>query len=230
LLTVTSLTSLIAAFVSGYCTVAVVSVVPFYLTVHETPSELVAASLLTLYLGRLLSQWPVGALSDRLDRRTVLSGLAIVVGILMIPLSFGPGEGKAIAGELGVLVQGIAFVCFLALGAALFPIYSVASSLAFDRADEESFLKVSTTLLIAYSVGSIAGPFCVMLLSAYIEDLALPASILAMMGLLTFVSLLRRSTVQGPTKRTPSRTIPLSSVEIAQSASNVIEQNSTDQE
>jgi hypothetical protein len=52
-----------------------------------------------------------------------------------------------------------------ALGGMLFPIYSVASALAFDRAEGRSMIDISTSLLVIYSIGSIAGPFTVMAIS-----------------------------------------------------------------
>jgi MFS family permease len=225
LVTITSVTAGLAAFVSGFATISTITIVPFYMTEHDVPSELVALSLFAVYSGRLLSQWPVGSMSDRFDRRTVLAALSAIVILLMIMVLFvGPGEGRAVRGEAGPALQGLAFLTSIILGAALFPIYSVASSLAFDRAEERSMLDVSTTLLVIYSLGSIAGPFTIMLLSDYLGDFALPLGAGAACFLLAVVALLRRSTVQAPAEHTPAGVVPGSSLEMAQAAANVVEE------
>lgn len=224
LVTITSKTAGLAAFVSGFSTVAIVTIIPFYLAKHDTPSKLVALGLFALYLGRLFSQWPVGFLSDRLDRRTVLGGLSMLVAALMVTLVLlGPSEGKALSGELGLAMQGLVFILAIALGAALFPIYSVASSLAFDRADEQSMLEVSTTLLVIYSLGSIAGPFTVMLLTPYLGDYSLMVSVSVACVVLMFASGLRKSMVAPPAEHTAASFVPEGSLEMARAVANVAE-------
>jgi len=224
LVTITSKTAALGAFVSGFSTVAIVTIIPFHLAEHDAPSKLVAMGLFALYLGRLLSQWPVGVLSDRLDRRTVLAGLSIIVTVLMVTmLLVGPTEGKAIRGELGLVMQGLAFATAMALGAVLFPIYSVASSLAFDRANEQSILEASTTLLVIYSIGSIAGPFTVMFLSSFLGDNSLMIAVSVACMALAIASMLRRSIVAAPADHTPASFIPEGSLTMAQAVANVAE-------
>jgi MFS family permease len=230
MLTITSRTASIAVFVSGFVVVSIISVMPFYLTEHGVAGELVAASLAVLYLGRLIFQWPIGALSDRLDRRTVLVALSTVVAALMVTsLLFGPNDGKAFSGELGPYMQGGAFLVTLLLGGVLFPIYSVASSLAFDRAEGKSMIDISTSLLVIYSIGSIAGPFTVMAVSEITGGPALPICVFAACALIVGTGLFRRVSTVVPSEHVPSTTItPESSVGMVQAAASVVEEQTHD--
>lgn len=230
ILTITSRTASIAVFVSGFAVVSLVSVMPFYLTEHGIAGELVAMALATLYLGRLIFQWPIGALSDRMDRRTILVALAAVVAALMIlGIVVGTNDGQAFSGALGPAMQGGVFFITMLLGGMLFPIYSVASSLAFDRAEGRSMIDISTSLLVIYSLGSIAGPFTVMAISEFLEGPALPISVLAACALIIATGLLRKATVIEPTEHISSAGIaPESSVEMAMATATVVEEQSKD--
>jgi MFS family permease len=231
LLTITSKTASIAAFVSGFAIVSLISILPFYLTEHGVAGELVALSLATLYLGRLIFQWPIGALSDRMDRRTMLVALATVVAALaVLMILIGARDVEAFSGTLGPLVQGGVFLVTLLLGGMLFPIYSVASSLAFDRAEGRSMIDISTSLLVIYSLGSIAGPFTVMAISEIIEGPALPLSVLASCALIIGTGLYRKISIVVATEHVPSTVItPESSLEMVQAAATVIEEQANDQ-
>jgi MFS family permease len=230
ILTITSKTASVGAFVSGFAVVSFLSIVPFYLTEHGVEGELVAMTLATLYLGRLIFQWPVGSLSDRLDRRTVLVALSAVVAALMVLMILaGSQDGSALNGTLGPLMQGGAFLITLLLGGMLFPIYSVASSLAFDRAEGRSMIDISTSLLVIYSLGSIAGPFIVMAVSEIIEEPALPLCILAACALIIGTGLFRKVYRVVPTEHVSSTTItPESSIEMVQAAASVVEEQTDD--
>ena len=230
ILTITSMTASIAAFVSGFIVVSIISILPFYLTEHEVTAELVAISLAALYLGRLLFQWPIGSISDRLDRRTILVVLsAIVAALMVLMILVGVRDGGILSGDFGPLMQGGAFLIILLLGGMIFPIYSVASSLAFDRAEGKSMIDISTSLLVVYSLGSIAGPFAVMAISEIIEEPALPVCILAACALIIGTGLFRKASVAEPTEHMPSTVIiPESSVEMVQAAAEVVEEQADD--
>jgi MFS family permease len=223
----------VGAFSSGFARAAYISIVPFYLRTHGLDENLIALSLAMLYLGRLVFQWPVGLISDRFDRRTVLAVLSLVVAAITL-LEILPGkigstylyEGRIFAGEAGTVMQVGAFLLVLLLGGALFPIYSVASSLAFDRAEGRSMVGISTALLIAYSVGSIAGPFAVMVTDSLFGESALAICILAVCVLSAVVGLYKRTTTAGPSQHVPSSAsvVPETSLEMAHIAGQQAEE------
>lgn len=94
--------------------------------------------------GGALSQFPLGRISDRLDRRYVimvcmLSGSAIALLALILPAS---------------LIPLLMFV----FGACALPIYAVSLALANDNAREGKFIELGTGLLMINALGSIIGP------------------------------------------------------------------------
>jgi hypothetical protein len=148
-----------------------------------------------------------------------------MVGMILV----GSKDGGAFSGAFGPLIQGGTFLFVLLLGGILFPIYSVASALAFDRAEGKSMIDISTSLLVIYSLGSIAGPFTIMAVSEIIEGPALPVSILVASTLIVGTGLYRRVSVVASTEHVPSAVvIPESSVEMVQAAAAVIEEQTND--
>jgi drug/metabolite transporter (DMT)-like permease len=118
----------------------------------------------------------------------------------------------------------------LVLGGVLFPMYSVASSIAFDRAGGRSMVDISTSLLIAYSVGSIAGPFTIMLTSRIFGDSALHICILMACALTLFIALFKRATTEQSSQITPSAAtfVPDTSLEMAHVAGEQAEERLED--
>ncbi|WP_306262448.1 MFS transporter [Pararhizobium sp. IMCC21322] len=101
---------------------------------------------LTILTGALF-QLPVGWLSDRTDRRAVLIGLATVAGLAdLFFLIMQPRDVTVI------LITAAIF------GAMIFAMYPVIVAHANDHADKNSFLKISSGLLLVFGAGSILGP------------------------------------------------------------------------
>ena len=100
-----------------------------------------------------IAQIPVGYLSDRMDRRRVLIGLAII----------------AIIAEIGfILVQPddrmINLLLVSALGTAIYSMYPVIVAHASDHAPPNSHMQTSGGLLLVFGLGSIVGPLAAGLL------------------------------------------------------------------
>lgn len=99
--------------------------------------------------GGAIGQWPLGWLSDRMDRRVVLGAISFA--------------GVIIGAALWLLTADITHTGLIILaalwGAMSFPVYSVAVAHANDRADAGSFVMVSAGLLLMYGIGAIIGPF-----------------------------------------------------------------------
>jgi MFS family permease len=108
-----------------------------------------AGSLMTaVTIGAALFQLPVGKLSDGVDRRRVLLGLALSAGAIELVLGL---FGRSLIGwpllGLGVLLGGL-----------IATQYYTASAHANDRAGPERAINVASALLFLYSVGAITGP------------------------------------------------------------------------
>ncbi|MDZ7712918.1 MAG: MFS transporter, partial [Rhodovibrio sp.] len=102
-----------------------------------------------LQLGNLVIQWPLGALSDRTDRRLVIAGAtAAVVLVSAVLLSAGPA------------VTLVALIALFALwGGLAESIYAVSTAHANDRTQAGDYVVVSSTIPgRTWATGSTVGP------------------------------------------------------------------------
>ncbi|MEN5298866.1 MFS transporter [Brucella sp. TWI559] len=130
-------------------------------------TEIALMVSVTIAAGALM-QIPVGRISDLIDRRYVLAGvasLAALVGLLAFIIA--PSNGTVI-----IIMTG----CYGALAYALYP---VAVAHANDHASSESFVKVSSGLLLLYGFGTMLGP----LLAAAAMDIFWPSGLFAITAL-----------------------------------------------
>jgi MFS family permease len=111
----------------------------------EVPA--VATFMSVVIVSGALAQWPIGAASDRADRRRVLVG-----GALLASLS-----------ALAVMAVGArSFEALLATGALFgvcaMPLYGLGAAHANDHTAPGDFVEVSGGLFLAYGIGSVIGP------------------------------------------------------------------------
>lgn len=98
-------------------------------------------------LAGAVSQMPIGFLSDRMDRRKVLVGVALLAAAI--------DAGFILVGSHDQWIN-IGLAC--ALGAMIYAMYPVIIAHASDHAAEGQFIQVSGGLLMLYGIGAIAGP------------------------------------------------------------------------
>jgi MFS family permease len=98
-------------------------------------------------LGGSLIQFPLGRLSDRMDRRRVL--LACAVGAAAIGIIMAVVQPRSPA---AVTLLTILF------GAMIYPMYALTVAHANDFAAPDEFVKVAGGLLLLYGIGTMLGP------------------------------------------------------------------------
>lgn len=101
---------------------------------------------ITIFSGAVM-QLPAGRMSDRMDRRYVLAGLATVAGLSGLAITIIKPSGIAVLYGLISLY-----------GAMSYTLYSIIVAHANDYADSDKFVTVSGGLLLLYGVGTIIGP------------------------------------------------------------------------
>jgi MFS family permease len=101
-------------------------------------------------LGGALLQWPIGLLSDYMDRRIILAVSALASATLVL-LNYLFG------GLSTMLLYGIAFL----FGGFAFSIYSLSVAYVNDRLDPEQSLEGTRGLLQVYGVSAVIGPLLV---------------------------------------------------------------------
>ena len=143
----TSPVAAIAAFSVGMANGAFGTLAPVY--GHERGLDASGIALLFSIAAILgaVAQIPLGRLSDRIDRRIVLIGLAGLA---------------ALVGALTVLINPeagwIMYVLFAAYGFAANPIYAIAVAHANDFARDGDFAKIAGGMLLILGVGLAIGP------------------------------------------------------------------------
>lgn len=133
------------------------SLAPVFSVAYSGDISLTANFMTAVVFGGALGQWPLGWLSDRIDRRIVLAAIS-VAGVLIATVMW------LLAPQLsntGIITIGAMW------GAIAFPVYSISVAHANDRADAGSFVMVSAGLLLMYGIGAIIGPFIASAMMAY---------------------------------------------------------------
>lgn len=102
-------------------------------------------------LGVILSQYPIGWISDRFDRRTIIMLLSLLATLFC---------AVTLAG--GYYVTRLMLISLVtAFGVVSLPIYSLVIAHANDHLQKEQVLGASAKLVLLYGVGSIIGPILV---------------------------------------------------------------------
>lgn len=98
-------------------------------------------------MGGAFSQWPLGRMSDRIDRRWALLAASLAAAAIGLALTLTP-DGPHIH------LLGLAML----FGMGALPIYALCAAYANDRVDSEAFVEVSSLVLLAFGIGAIFGP------------------------------------------------------------------------
>lgn len=100
-----------------------------------------------VFIGGVVLQWPIGRLSDRLDRRRVIfvvTALAALTALLAVAIA----EVSAV-GQLAVV--------FL-FGGLAFPMYSLCVAHTNDALEPQQMVAASSNLVLAFGIGAAIGP------------------------------------------------------------------------
>ena len=108
----------------------------------------IAFFLASFVLGGAFSQYPVGWLADKFDRRWVLIWLSVAAIISCVITVAVPSTET----EIIMLKAGL-------FGLTTFPIFSVAAAHAHDFAGEHERVELSAALMFFFALGAIAAPY-----------------------------------------------------------------------
>lgn len=125
--------------------------------------------------GAAVMQLPAGALSDRIDRRTVIVAFAAAaVGVgLWMGLSARSGLAVSAADLLGIDREMAWVLAAFLYGAVAYPLYGLCVAHMNDFVDREDFVEASSGVLLLWSIGAAAGPF----LAGFAMSLAAPVAL-----------------------------------------------------
>jgi MFS family permease len=130
---------------AGLLSSAFYALTPVYLARIGFPAGDISRAMGIVLIGALLSQWPVGRLSDRLGRRATLGVVSLVAAV----------AAAALTVVRAPLVVDVLLFLYVAL---TFTLYGVIVSDVNDHVDQTRRVQTSATLLLVFSLGGAAGP------------------------------------------------------------------------
>lgn len=125
---------------------ALMTLLPVWGLRHGMDARAAAGTVSAVYLGAIALQVPVGWMSDRYSRRAAL----LVCGVVGL-------AGAALLVALS-LAAPVLFGLLFVWGGIVAAIYPVALSMAGDRFPADELVAVNAVVIIAYGIGSLAGP------------------------------------------------------------------------
>jgi MFS family permease len=141
--------------ISGVVTSSVFSIGPVYAQLIGLDTREIATFMGASILAAVVTQWPIGRLSDRVDRRSVL----IVVCGLALAMALS-------AALTGATSMWLLLVLSAAFGGLALSLYSLSLSHINDHLAADQIVSASASLIMLNGVGSVAGPLAVSLLMA----------------------------------------------------------------
>jgi MFS family permease len=140
---------LVAAFLCGVTTSAFFALGPIFAQRRGLDTAGVAIFMACGTLGGFLLTWPLGWLSDRLDRRLAVIGAAIIAAVTLLTIvAVVPNDAP----------RWILYLCVAIFGGTIVPTYSVVMAHVNDSVGEGEFVAASGALLIVQGAGAVFGP------------------------------------------------------------------------
>jgi len=131
----------------GGLTMLVAGFAPIYAAAEGYAKEDIALLLFLMQFGMIGVQYPLGALSDRMDRRYVLIAAAAIVV-----------ASAALATQMSGIALMWLILVFAVWSGATESIYAIANAHANDRAEPQYYVSLSMTILVAWSISGLVIP------------------------------------------------------------------------
>jgi MFS family permease len=182
----------VAVIASGFINAIIFSMGPVYARLSGLGTAGVARFMAVSILAGVLTQYPVGRLSDRMDRRTVIAGVCALATIVAGSLALFGAMTHALLLLLTALFSG--FVLTL---------YSLAVSHVNDKLEPAQMVAASSALLLLNGVGAVLGPVLAGSLLGTFGLRAYFATLATLTGALTIYDLWRKIRRSPPAQKRP---------------------------
>jgi len=144
----TSPASVLACLLTGLVGTAFTTLAPLYSHQIGISQDRTIILMVCVSIGSLVLQWPIGFLSDKVDRLHALIGLGALVSVIALVIFLLP------SGEHFLLLA----LLFIAFGGFVESLYAVGVAHANDRAAAADYVSLSSTLLLVWALGGAIGP------------------------------------------------------------------------
>ena len=141
--------AVIGVFIAGFSNTGFLALLPLYAEQSgESVASAAAKIMAAAFIGGVLSQWPAGYLSDKVDRRIVIGGMGLLSAIAALALTLinGSPGSLVVLGLIGLW------------GAGALSFYGLCIAHAADRCEPEKIARMLSGLLFVWAAGSVIGP------------------------------------------------------------------------
>lgn len=188
--------SLYGAFLSGFSSGIFWSLIPMFTKSNDISSNFIPLIVCLYLIGGAILQWPLGMISDKLDRRKIifcssLLGLSATWGINYLV-------------HTGLDNMTLLYILIAIMGGGSIPIYSLSMAHANDLINKNSVVGLSVLMLVLSSVGSVIGPFSFGLASEFISAKYLfvfSASAMSLLFITSIYYILTKEKIQQANKK-----------------------------
>jgi len=140
----------VTSFIGGFFVGGFFTMIPVYLMNQFDSIEMVSYFMLIALLGGLVSQWPIGLLSDKFGRRKLIAYASLSTVFTSLLFILYPNN------------QFLTYFFAFLLGLTIFCLYPLSLARANDVIDEnKDIVEISRTLLFTYGVGSFISPILI---------------------------------------------------------------------
>lgn len=139
---------IVGCFCSGLLTSAFSGLAPLMGTEIGFSTAKVSLFMSAVILGGAVLQWPIGRLSDAIDRRLGIAIAGLLAAGISVILALTVGRASTFLFPLGFL-----------FGGAIFPLYSLSVAHANDFMRDDDLIAASRGLLLAFGLGALIGPY-----------------------------------------------------------------------
>lgn len=142
--------ALAGAIVAGFGNTGVMSQMPLYAAELRPGDAGAAAASLSIaaWMGGVVTQWPAGLLSDRIDRRLVVAILGCLAAAAAVMLYLSAGQ----------VSWAVTIALAAVWGGGALSFYSVSASHATDRVEAGEIAQVMSGMLFVWATASVVGP------------------------------------------------------------------------
>jgi MFS family permease len=152
----TSPIAVVAAFSGGMANGAFGTLAPVYGIERGFSTATIAYLMSLAIVAGAIAQVPLGKLSDLIDRRKVIMGVGVtgaIAGLLL--MAFNPEE------------NALLYIFFALYGLAAYSLYAIAVAHANDFAEDGSFSKIASGMLLVLGSGMMVGPIAASFVMQY---------------------------------------------------------------
>ena len=172
----------VAVTVSGLISAIIFSMGPVYARLSGLETNSVATFMAVSILAAVVTQYPVGRLSDRMDRRTVIAGVCTLAMLVAAGIVAFPEMPHIVFLALAALFSGFALT-----------LYSLSVSHVNDKLEPAQMVASSSTLLLLNGGAAAVGPMLAGSLMTAFGPRAYFATLAALSGTLAIYDMWRKS-------------------------------------